>query len=321
MATNKDFANKALEFVGQGATKFRTWYYGRDLKGVPWCAIFVSYIALLVGILNAIVKKCEGAGDFAREGVKAGWGKWYEGHNTKPQVGDIVTLTWNGQGRYPTRDAYYSDHVGIVYKVDRKYVYTVEGNTNGTNDSSVVSKRTYALYSGLINGYYRPNWSTKTNAETDTINKVSPTPKPSVSYQVKTARHGWLPTVTNLNDYAGIEGEPITDVAIKVDKGSVRYRVHVKGEGWLPYVTGYNYKDHVNGYAGNGKPIDALEVYYYTPDDYAQKHGYLCAKYRVSPIGTSGYYDWQVDNNKGNGMDGYAGAFGKSIDKIQITLE
>ena len=42
---NKNFANKALEYIGQGSTKSRAWYYGRDLKGVAWCAEFVSYVA------------------------------------------------------------------------------------------------------------------------------------------------------------------------------------------------------------------------------------------------------------------------------------
>ena len=31
-------------------------------------------------------------------------------------------------------------------------------------------------------------------------------------------------------------------------------------------VTGCNINDAVNGYAGNGLEIDAVEVYYYTPD-------------------------------------------------------
>ncbi len=323
MATNKDFANKSLEYVGYGPTKFRSWYYGKDLKGIPWCAVFVSYIANQVGILNDIVKKCEGAGDFPREGVKAGWGKWYEGHNTKPQVGDIIVFTWNGKGRYSNKDIYYSDHVGIVYKVDSKYIYTVEGNTNGSNDSSVVSKRTYALYSGLINGYYRPNWKAenKTNIVQNVVNKLTgKVSKPDVIYRVK-AGGKWLPEVKNLTDFAGIEGKSITDVAIKVTKGTVKYRVHVKGEGWLPYVTGYNINDHINGYAGNGKVIDAIEIYYSTPSDYAKAKGYLCAKYRISPTNSSKYYDWQIDNNTGNGMDGYAGLLGMTIDKLQITLE
>lgn len=125
--------------------------------------------------------------------------------------------------------------------------------------------------------------------------------------------------VKNLNDWAGAgDGIAITDIAIKCNFGSVKYRVHVKGGGWLPYVTGYNWNDHNNGYAGNGQPIDAIEVYYNTPADYASKHGYRKARYRVSPIVSDGYYSWQNDNEVGNGQDGYAGCFGLAIDKFQL---
>ena len=125
------------------------------------------------------------------------------------------------------------------------------------------------------------------------------------------------PPVTNLSDYAGVRGRAITDVAIKVNKGSVKYRVHVKGDGWLPYVTGYDWTDYNNGYAGNGKIIDAIEVYYNTPSDVVAAHGYQKAQYRVSPL-NGNYWPWQYDNETGAGQDGYAGAFGQAIDRFQL---
>lgn len=127
----------------------------------------------------------------------------------------------------------------------------------------------------------------------------------------------WLPEVINLEDYAGIKGKEITDIAIGVDVGSLWYQVHVKGGGWLPVVRGYDIMDHENGYAGDLKPIDAIRVYYETPDDYVSKHGYQKAQYRVSPV-NKGYYDWQFDNETTKGQDGYAGAFGKVIDRFQL---
>ena len=33
------------------------------------------------------------------------------------------------------------------------------------------------------------------------------------------------------------------------------------------------------------------------------------------------YYPWQYDNETGNGQDGYAGAFGNAIGKLQIVIE
>ena len=147
-----------------------------------------------------------------------------------------------------------------------------------------------------------------------------PTPEPvnmvDVYYRVRTKADGWLPEVKNLEDYAGFTGA-VTDAAIRVSAGSVKYRVHIKGGKWLPCVTGCNINDGTNGYAGNGLEIDAIEVYYYTPDNIRP---YKKAKYRVAPVG-GGYYPWQYDNETGNGQDGYAGAFGNAIGKLQIVIE
>lgn len=70
----------------------------------------------------------------------------------------------------------------------------------------------------------------------------------------------WLPEVKNRDDYAGIIGKPVTDVAIRATEGRIRYRVHIVQKGWLPWVSGYDISDEKSGYAGNGKPIDALQL-------------------------------------------------------------
>lgn len=147
--------------------------------------------------------------------------------------------------------------------------------------------------------------------------------KVNVTYAVQIEGGKTLPAVKNLADYAGIENKKITGIAMKVDKGSIKYQVHVLGGNWLDYVTGYNWNDHDNGYAGNGKPIDAIRVYYSTPSSLVSNGGYREAKYRISTIGSTSYYDWQLDDtvNKSKGMDGYAGVFGKAIDKLQVCIE
>ena len=76
---------------------------------------------------------------------------------------------------------------------------------------------------------------------------------------------------------------------------------------------------NVNGYAGNGKPIDAIEVYYDTPSSVVKRCGWLKAKYRVAPIGNY-YFPWQYDDETSSGQDGYAGEFGRRIDWFQMTL-
>ena len=134
----------------------------------------------------------------------------------------------------------------------------------------------------------------------------------NVYYRVKTQKHGWLPEVKNLEDYAGWENSPITGVAIKVDKGSIKYRVHIKGGQWLPYVTGYDINNSMNGWAGNNLAIDLIEVYYNTPGDIRP---FKKAKYKVNN------YDWQYDNEKTNGQDGFAGAKNVTATKFQIVIE
>ena len=135
-------------------------------------------------------------------------------------------------------------------------------------------------------------------------------------YRVRGKKGGWYPPVRNLSDYAGAVGDAITDIAVKVSRGSVRYRVHIQGGGWLPYVTGYDIVNTANGYAGNGQAIDAVEIYYETPDDIRP---YRKAKYRVSPLG-GGYWPWQYDRETNGSQDGYAGVFGQQIDRFQLTI-
>lgn len=75
----------------------------------------------------------------------------------------------------------------------------------------------------------------------------------------------------------------------------------------MPNIKGSN-----NGYAGNGLPIDAIEIIYTAPNGSTQK-----AQYRVSPVNRN-YYSWQYNNETGGGQDGYAGAFGVLIDRFQL---
>jgi len=144
--------------------------------------------------------------------------------------------------------------------------------------------------------------------------KPSPAPTPTkkldFTYAVRIQGGTILPAVKNLEDYAGVQGRKITDIAIKASTGKLRYRVHVLGGDWLPWVTGYNWKDAKAGYAGNGKPIDLVQV------ELTGVTGQV-AQYRVSPV-RKGYYDWQYNVQTTGGQDGYAGGLGTAIDRFQV---
>lgn len=132
------------------------------------------------------------------------------------------------------------------------------------------------------------------------------------TYAVRVEGGTVYPFVRNLQDFAGVQGKRITDIAIKCDVGSVSYRVHVLGRGWLPFVSGCNWNDGNNGYAGNGRVIDAVQVIYHPPVGSNQK-----AQYRISPV-KRGYYSWQYNDETTGGQDGYAGAFGVPMDRFQL---
>lgn len=134
----------------------------------------------------------------------------------------------------------------------------------------------------------------------------------NVYYRVKTQKHGWLPEVKNLDDYAGWEDSPIIGLVIKTDKGRIKYRVHTVGGDWLPWVDDYDINDYENGYAGNETPIDCVQVYYYTPNDIRP---YKKAKYKVND------YSWQYDTENTNNQDGYAGVYGVVATKFQIVID
>lgn len=128
-------------------------------------------------------------------------------------------------------------------------------------------------------------------------------------YRVKTQGKGWLPWLEGLecldgcgDDFAGIVGDPIIDVAID-------WR---DGDGWYSLRTASNPNGLPKDSPGDGSPVVGVTCYYRTmnPDT----TGYYQAKYRVSTIGND-YLKWEYDD-----CDEYAGDGENPIDRFQLTL-
>lgn len=155
--------------------------------------------------------------------------------------------------------------------------------------------------------------------------------KVNVIYQAQIDGDYWLPQVINDEDYAGIRGRNITGITLSTDIGYAVYRVYSNGR-WLAYVDSRNsdISDYYNGYAGNGYSIEAVEVYYYTPDTLLYneaphyqaftENGYKYAYYRVSTTGND-YFPYQTDNERNDRQDGYAGIYGRKVDRFQIVIK
>lgn len=181
------------------------------------------------------------------------------------------------------------------------------GAYSSLENAEKACKTGYSVFDSKGNIVYTPSTSTTTSVA-QTIN---------VYYRTYTDGR-WLPEVTNYNDtdgngYAGIENKTVRGIAIKVDKGQLKYRVHVKCGGWLGWISDYDIDNWKTGCAGNKTiDIDAIQI------DFSGVSGYT-ARYKVSTISTKSYLDWIEGYNTSNSM-GYAGIFGRAIDKIQIEI-
>ena len=116
-----DLVQIAKSFVGiVGRTRILSGGTGFKER-VSWCACFVSYCLNKAGLLEQ--GKTPKFASCESEGVS--WFKtcnlWQE-RDYIPNSGDIIFFDWENDG--------HSDHVGIVEKIEKGYIYTIKGNTN-----------------------------------------------------------------------------------------------------------------------------------------------------------------------------------------------
>lgn len=104
---------------------FNTDYYGRPVNGsaYPWCMTFMWDIFRLCGL-----------SEYFYDGKKTAscttllnWAKQKNKFYTKGKIGDLAIFEFGSVSHR---------HVGIVYNIDDKYVYTIDGNTSNTNEDN-----------------------------------------------------------------------------------------------------------------------------------------------------------------------------------------
>ena len=320
--TKEKIISTAKSLVGvdscKGACDIMKWYGGFStaINDEACCCAGMMYLFSKAGALDMIPGgKVANCGTLAVNFYNAG--QLHKPGEVK--VGDLVTFSWSGAttSMYPLNTKGYKsfDHVELCIAVGSSTITCIGANNGGVEcDDFQVKTR----YKSNLSACCRPAYADGGKDD----DKPSGSVTPNIFYRVRTNR-SWLPEVKNDEDYAGLRpnsgerGFAITDIAIGADAGTVKYRVHNRGGAWLPYVTGYDIDDSENGYAGDGKEIDAVEIIYYT--DIEKCGEYYFAKYRVSPVGGT-YFDWQYDNITDDKQDGYAGDFGRTIDRLQIEL-
>lgn len=168
----KSIVQSALSYLGTTAPKgddqFITAYNkwagtNFSVDGTPWCAIFVTFNARMVGVPTTIIPNfsgCTSIMDWAKKN-----GRWHEkGSGYIPQEGDLILYDWDASGN--------SDHVGIVVNTANNKVNTIEGNTK-SNGVYGVWKKSYTLTSTYIRGYIEPDYSGKNTSAVSNQTQVS----------------------------------------------------------------------------------------------------------------------------------------------------
>ena len=112
----------------------------------PWCAIFVSAVAIKSGTTSIIVR-----GSYCPTVINAYKNSkvinysYGAGANYVPKAGDVIFFDWNKNG--------VPDHTGLVASVSGNTVKTIEGNY-----SDAVGYRTFSVGYKYVQGYGLPNY-------------------------------------------------------------------------------------------------------------------------------------------------------------------
>ena len=155
--TNSNLNSKTANAGDENYTKYGKWL---GLNGQFWCAAFISWIFYTAYGTTVAKKLLCGAFSGACETIRSNFdkkGQYFKRGDKKPKKGDLIFFTGTRHSG--------ANHIGIVYKVDSKKVYTIEGNTSGgsavVDNGGGVAKKSYLLTNTRIMGYGRPEYETE----------------------------------------------------------------------------------------------------------------------------------------------------------------
>lgn len=202
-AGSKNYTKYARDFD----EKYPKWYNGRK-NGYAWCDMFVDWCFLTAfGYTKALSLLCQpekslGAGCTYSAQYYKNKGQF---HTKNPKPGDQIFF-----GSSISK----CTHTGIVEKVDKSHVHTIEGNT-----SNQVARRTYALSNSTIVGYGRPKYDAEKTSGTSTSTETT---KKDITYVVKAgdnlskiaSKYGT--TYQKLASYNGITNPNVIHVGQKI---------------------------------------------------------------------------------------------------------
>lgn len=163
MVTAKQVISEAKKYVG--ANKYSTTHKAiinhyntqttlprgtRMTYDWDWCAAFVSFILMKVGLSKTYGTEIS-VGYYKDKFIKA---KIWKGR-VRPKVGDIIIWNWDGS------HTGWPHHIGFVSAVSGDTITTLEGNTF-KGGVSTVGYNTFRWNASSIQGYARPNYGKAT---------------------------------------------------------------------------------------------------------------------------------------------------------------
>lgn len=139
-------------------------------------------------------------------------------------------------------------------------------------------------------------------------------PKPSKPSKTKVDvfyKFDNLPWVKNLQDDAGLRGVSARNLYAYPSRGEVLFRVAAVNKGYYPWVQNYKTPSGHYDFAGNGVPIDRIQMKLRGLSGYS-------IRYRVRLVDGT-LLPWVTNCNDIN-SDGYAGIRGRAISNIEMEI-
>lgn len=118
-----------------------------------WCAEAWSAWQIEAGNPSSKVPLSANCNQIIRDAQKIGI--WVEEDSAIPQVGWGILYDWDDSGRGDNTGS--ADHIGLVYAVDSKWIYVIEGNKGA---ESVCGKRAIQIDGRFIRGFVAPMYET-----------------------------------------------------------------------------------------------------------------------------------------------------------------
>ena len=216
-------------------------FYNGKKQGYAWCDVFVDWCFYKTfGVSRAKELLCQPAKSLGAGCLYSM--NYYKKNNqfyTTPKKGDQIFFK---SGSSIT-------HTGLVYKVDKTYVYTYEGNTSSAsgvvaNGGSVNAKK-YKLNSSYIAGYGRPKYKEtiveKVVAKAKTTSKTATNTAKSYSKSLAGTYKVTANSTLNVRNGAGTSEKVMVSIPKGTKVKNYGYYTTVSGVKWL-YIQ-FTYKN------------------------------------------------------------------------------